>query len=536
MLLSAPWYAQRNRMSTFALAGTVLALTAIAVATVVESSGRTMGIPLLLAIGLFLAGLTAWLWREPVRGLYVLVAAAVVQETQLAASVYPDDIGGNIYFFEDMATWTHIKGISVSLGELFMMMVLLIWVLKAIAQRGAHFDRGSLMRPLGLYMAAVLFAEFHGLTSGGSFRLSLWEVRSQVYMLIGYVLVCNLVTKRSQVLTLIWILLLGTGLKAIQGIYRDHVSLNGNLTGVESLFPHEQSFFFNIVILFGGVALLYGASRRMKQVLLVVVPLCLYADALNQRRVATLALVVGLLVLLVITAIVHAPSRRIAVCTLLALAAVLPPYYAYYQNKSGTLAEPARAIASNFHPNARDASSNLYRRNEDADIVATVKSSLTTTAIGYGFGKPMLTPYPLADISQTYIFWNIMPHNSILWIWMRLGTLGYALFWFLIVSALVQALRLARRVYDFKLRGLALFIVLCIFQEIIFGYLDLQWTNYRNLIFMGVLFALLSRLSSLGGENRDPVRQPILSETRHIPAKRSALRSSLGVMSGDFRI
>jgi hypothetical protein len=30
--------------------------------------------------------------------------------------------------------------------------------------------------------------------------------------------------------------------------------------------------------------------------------------------------------------------------------------------------------------------------------------------------------------------------------------------------------------------------------EVIFGYLDLQWTNYRNLVAVGLLFAMISRV------------------------------------------
>lgn len=527
MIQSGPQYLYRNRLNTVALAGSILALTALMLLIVVDAGGNTVGLPLAVAALLFVAGLTAWLWQDPVRGLYVLAVATVVQEAQLPATVYPDDIGANIPFFEDMATWTHVKGLSFSLAELFMALVLLVWILKAIARRGPAFDRGSLMRPLGLYMVTVLFAEFHGVLSGGNFKVSLWELRPQTYMFVAYLLTCNLVKRRSQVWTLVWILVAGTGLKAIQGVYRARVTLGGNLTGIESLFPHEQSYFFNLVIVFGFIALLYGApSRRMKALLWLIVPLAFYADLANQRRVATLALIVALLALLVITAFAHPQGRRTAVWILLALAVVFPPYYVVYQNKSGTLAEPARAVASNFHPDPRDASSNLYRKREDLDIMATVKSSVTTAVVGYGFGKPMDTPYQLANISGYYVFWNIMPHDSILWIWMRMGTIGYVLFWFLIGGAIVQAMRLMRRLRDTRLRGLALFIALAIIQEIIFAYLDLQWVNYRNLIFMGILFALLSRLAAFANESPPSAdkKTRTLGERRSIPPGESRAR------------
>jgi O-antigen ligase len=195
---------------------------------------------------------------------------------------------------------------------------------------------------------------------------------------------------------------------------------------------------------------------------------------------------------LIVTTIAQPAYRRVLVCIFIGLALILPPYYAYYSTKGGLLSEPARAIASSFNPDPRDAASDLYRTNEDKDILATMR---TSPIYGYGFGKPMYTPYPLADISSIYVFWNIMPHDSILWIWMRLGTVGYLFFWLLIGSALMQATVLTIRLRDPRLKSIALLILALILQEVVLGYLDLQWSNYRNLITMGVAFALLGKLS-----------------------------------------
>jgi O-antigen ligase len=152
--------------------------------------------------------------------------------------------------------------------------------------------------------------------------------------------------------------------------------------------------------------------------------------------------------------------------------------------------------------------------HEDKDILATMR---TSPVIGYGFGKPMLVPYSLANISAIYVFWNIMPHDSILWVWMRMGTIGYALFWLLISGAILQATGLARDLREPAAQGLALLVLLTVIQEIIFGYLDLQWVGFRNLITMGVCFALLANL-----------RQWVQIEEGRVPGRRGAVRSGLG--------
>jgi hypothetical protein len=433
-----------------------------------------------------------WLWHAPVRGVYVLFAAAVVQETTLPAVPYGDDIGSHIPFFEDFTTWTHVKGLSFTLAELFMVLVVVIWLIKGIAHRNLRFDPGTLMRPLGLYSAMVLFAELHGLSSGGDFRLSLWEIRSQAYMLIAYILACNLIDKRRAIDALLWSLMVGAGIKGIQGTWRLYISLQGNVHSVESLFPHEQSYFFNAFLCYLPISLLYGGPPRLKKVMLALLPFVIISSLANQRRAAILALCVAYFVILAVTAVAQPARRRVVVRIAFVLALILPPYYVYYSTKSGLLSEPARAIASAFSPDPRDASSNLYRVNEDKDILATMR---TSPIYGYGFGKPMFTPYSLADISTVYIFWNIMPHDSILWVWMRLGTVGYLFFWLLIGAAVLQATSFAVRLRDPWLQGVALLILTLILQEVVVGYLDLQWTNYRNLITIGVVFALLGKLS-----------------------------------------
>lgn len=434
-----------------------------------------------------------------VRGVYVLLAAAVLLETQFSLTLYPDDVGRFLPFFQDLATWTHISALKFSVAEACMLILLLITLLRTNARRGPRFDKGSLMRPLSLYIILVVIAEVNGLASGGDFRLSLWEVRGQFYMFVTYILICNLITTRTQLNTLLWILLVGTGLKAIQGIYRYQVSLHGNIHSVESLFPHEQSFFFNAFLLLTAILFLYGGSRRMKRVALVLLPFVAVAALANQRRAAVLALGITLLSLLVITFVVYPARRRVVAAIILLLVVAWIPYYSAFKNSSGLLGEVAHAVASSTTPDPRDASSNLYRINEDKDILATMR---TSPIIGYGFGKTMQTPYPLANISNFYIFWNLLPHNSILWVWMRLGTIGYLLLWLMIGTAIVQAARLAREIDDPYLKGLAVFVILLVMQQIIFGYLDLQWTNYRNLIIMGLALALPSRLAAFASASK----------------------------------
>ena len=185
----------------------------------------------------------------------------------------------------------------------------------------------------------------------------------------------------------------------------------------------------------------------MKRFALALLPFVIVANLANNRRASIAALVVSMVAFLLITAKVKPHLRRVIGWSVVVFLILYVPYFAVYQNKTGFIALPARAIASTIHPNAQDASSNFYRISEDLDIMTTVKSS---PIIGYGFGKPMYTPYPLPKIG--YGFQLIMPH-SILWVWMRLGTLGYLFLWLLIGAAIMETTRLARRLRDPWLQG-----------------------------------------------------------------------------------
>lgn len=471
----------------------------------------------------------AWL----ARCVYVLLTGAVLLEVTYGPIGLPDDPGRNVPFFQDIATWTHIKGIAISIADIFMALLLVATLVAGLADRTFRFNKGSLMRPLGLYMTMILVAEVHGLTSGGNSNTSLWEIRGQAYLLIAYLLTCNIIKTRRQVDMLIWIILVGTGLRGVQGVWRYRVTYHGSLAGVESIFPHEQSFFFNAFLTLAAILFVYGGSRRMKRIVLFFLPFVMVSSLANQRRTGILALVIGMAVLLLITAIAHPARRRIVVAIVLILAIVAPPYYLAFQHSNGMLGEIAHALSSITSPDTRDAGSNLYRINEDKDILATMKSSTTSMLIGYGFGKTMLVPYPLADISQIYVWWNVMPHDSILWVWMRLGTVGYALLWFMIGTAIIQAARLMRRLNDPYLKGLALWIILMIIQQVIFAYLDLQWTNYRNLIVIGMLFALISRLATFV-QHDDASDAPSHGEqaTAYAWKRRPDLPRSLAVIEG----
>jgi O-antigen ligase len=131
---------------------------------------------------------------------------------------------------------------------------------------------------------------------------------------------------------------------------------------------------------------------------------------------------------------------------------------------------------------------------EDSNILFNFKIS---PFVGIGFGIPMAVVFPMADISYIDPLWNFIPHNTLLWIGMRMGTLGFVVFWGLIAMAILQASWLLATRRDALVRAIAAFAVAAVVAEIIQGYSDLQLDTYRNLIVFGIILGLLNRLPEL---------------------------------------
>src|SRR3989442_4668332 len=115
----------------------------------------------------------------------------------------------------------------------------------------------------------------------------------------------------------------------------------------------------------------------------------------NNRRADFVALLVGVVVAWVLIFTVKRHARKSLIVILLVTALFGGVYMAAFYNGTGGISEPARAIVSVFRPDPNDAASNLYPDIDNYDLKYTVKLN----PLGLGFGKPVLQPVPLQDLS-----------------------------------------------------------------------------------------------------------------------------------------
>ena len=497
--------AARRRSVWLGIGGfTLAALAALAFA---GTGMDNIVLPLVLLLGVMTPIL---LWRFPRLSLYAIFAAVCLFEMGLLGGddgmPYKDALTDRIPFFWNVNTifqvYAHanFKGVPLNLMEIFVLTAGVCSTLRAVYTGTTRLRAGALFVPIIIYMAFVGMAEVNGVLGGGDFKISLQEVRSQFYFLLAYLMAVNMVRSRSHVLTLLWIFVGCVGLKGILYTFRRYVTLHGLPLPDQGVGSHEEAFLFDLFALLLIVLVLCRILPKMQWVMLTLLPLVITGNLACNRRAATAAMVLAVPVLLAAAFQALPDRRRMAGIVALVLAGGFSIYYPAFRNSDSLIAQPARAIRSNFQPDARDASSNASRDAENANLMATVHSAPVQ---GIGYGRRYLHVVPMADISKVYPLEDYLPHNQVLWVWERVGTLGFLAFWGMISAIFILAGQTIRAPKAEGLtKAVGLFALLATLLLVIFGMLDLQLSNFRDILFVGVWVGVLAALPTL---DTDPV-------------------------------
>src|SRR5258708_13148214 len=235
-----------------------------------------------------------WMWKHPVRGLYLLLDATLIFE--IFPLHFADSLTDRVPFFLNLNNANSsggLRGISITRAEVLMASVLVIWAVAGISRRTFKLEGGPLVGAYVIFALVVIGAEIHGALSRADLGKSLWEMRPQAYGLVAFLLAANLVTERKQVRTLAVVFFLAVGFKVCLTLFRYFVTLRGSTFGYEAIMAHEESYFFALFILGTAVTLIWGRglSRRLQLLLVAFSALSLFAMVVNQRRAAQLALI-----------------------------------------------------------------------------------------------------------------------------------------------------------------------------------------------------------------------------------------------------
>ena len=412
---------------------------------------------------------------------------------------FPDSITDQVLFFRngsDAPGW-----LIANTAE-----VILLFALASIALRRMSIGRqpfvvGPMFWAVGLYTLMVVYGLVYGLGTGGNLHAGLWEARAQLYLFLLYLLVVNVIENRDQIVKIFWVFLLGISFKGLLGLWRLLVTLEGDVDNLDkleevssnSIMAHEESFLFALFLVFLLMLWLFRGHRGQFGVMVLgAVPVIVMLLA-NERRMGSLSLIMGIVVILSL-AYVFVPNRRTLIMRFaIVVALITPMYMAATWNTTGVFAEPTRAVKSLIQPNERDDSSNNYREIESRNIRYNIENN---PILGRGYGKGIVF-YDTLPFIPGFVWWDMIPHNTILWVWMRLGFSGFLAFWFLVGRFLIGTMIEARQLSDRYLKGLAVFATTAMVTWLFVGLVDMGLVDFRGAILIGTLMGLIGRLKGL---------------------------------------
>ena len=432
------------------------------------------------------------IWKAPRMGLYILVGFATV--FMQVASGFDRDPTAYVPVFWNIGTIVeHYSGsgalgwIHINIAEVIIIMTMLSWTVRQIALREFKIERGLLYNWLALYLLFCCWGFIHGMINGGIIYFALTEMRAQVYFFFMYLMAVNLIKDRRQAMAILWIMLVGIGLKSIIGT-ANYIK-NPDVTADEGVLSHEDSLLMNI-ILFGALLFsLANVEKKIKWSFMAFVPTALLTLLANGRRAGIASFVVAFPVVVAMSYVLLRERRKEILRFIMAFSVIAAIYLPLAWNGKGPWALPARAIRSRTAPDSRDAGSDSYRLSENADLKFTRDMSPWS---GYGYGRPYAEIYPLPGRDDPFKFF--LPHNGILWIWMRLGHVGFLIFWMFVATTLIRAPQALRVIRDPRLQVMGILGVATFLMLIINGEFDLSFANYRPMLLTGTLLGVLGAL------------------------------------------
>jgi O-antigen ligase len=490
---------QRTRRLQIAVAGVLLVVLAAAlgpVGGILAAAGK--GFAIAFVAVLFMPVL---FWRVPASPLVVFVAAATSIER--FADPNPDAITARVPLFRSFAETYGLSGAIVLPIELLIGLALLVWLAKGVSERRVQLRASPLGITVTVLFGIAVAMELFGLARGGIFHISLWELRPFLYLAAAYLLASQLVSKRAALEAILWGVVIGTGLKGVLGTERV-ITWANIVPKPEAILEHDESFFFSLFILLTLALWLFGKRGWLRRVAMLLLPFVVTADLGNNRRAAWVILPATLLALAVVFYVRTPDRRRVTGWVVGVLLLVGTGYVLVFKNSTSLVAQPAHAIWSQFQADPRDASSNLYRQLENANLAIDIKVAAFT---GTGFGVPIAHPIPLYDASNIDPLINFIPHNNILYVWLRLGTLGAIAFWCLVGAAIVSACRLARH----PDRDLGLFGVVglvAVMAWLVQGYLDMGIVSFRIILLVGTVLGAVTAAHRMAAEEAKAAAAP----------------------------
>ncbi len=435
---------------------------------------------------LFVVGAVAILFR-PRYGVYLIIFFSLVGDARMM-DWYPFNKN-----FSSIESLLYLNdSIIISPLEVYLVITLISWLGQSLIQRKLKFHKGPLFWPIIAFFAFIIIGLVYGIGTGGNINIALWEARPMFYLPIMFILVSNLFTKRRQINYLMWTVMIALFIEGLIGTHYYFVILGGDLSSVQGITEHSAAIHMNSLFIFILAAWLYAGSWSKRFLLPIMALPVLFSYIASQRRAAFVALAVALAFM---TIFLYKENQK-AFWLITPTAMVLGiAYLGIFWNNTGAIGLPAQAIKSvvaEDQASAQDRSSNVYREIENINASYTIHQS---PLMGVGFGQPFYFFVPLPDISF-FVWWEYITHNSIAWIWMKMGVGGFMVMMVLVGMSIMVGVRVLWRVPRDDMSAITLTVLLYIVMHFIYAYVDMSW-EAQNMVYVGVSMGIINSLERI---------------------------------------
>jgi O-antigen ligase len=382
-------------------------------------------------------------------------------------------------------------------GLLPLELIVLSCVLGVLARRvfvsSYHLRFGALMAPLVVLTLLLALGVGYGLSQGGNSTAALWETRGVFLLLPLYFIAVNVVRTKEN-LRMVCVVLGGALLVAcLETLYRHFTYIRGSYSfdvNIDLVFAHEVAIFAAALAFYLLAQSLWSRSpwRTVACGALALVPLA--ALIVTHRRAGMVALDASLILLAL--ALLRTDVRRFLVLMPLAII-VIAGLLAATWHEPGGLGQPARGIQTIIGTNERDddISSDEYREREEANVRANI---MARPLQGLGFGREYEFPNGLPDLSSFWPMYRYLPHNSILWIWVKGGVLAFVTLIALFAMAMTRSAQLFTTLAEPVTRTIALTAGAWVLMFVVFAYTDLGLVTSASVFFFGITLGVIGAL------------------------------------------
>ena len=417
------------------------------------------------------------------------------------------------------------NSLTVSPFEITLIWALLVTAYRHIGSKDRPFLSARLVRPLMVLMALAAVGFVIGLSRGGDSRAAVYEVRPLVYLPLLYLLIVNVCRTTADYRRVFWAAIAGVFVQSLLSLNVYRQMSPATREGLESLNEHGSAIGMNLLLVTTVLALVYrGVSARVRVVLVA-----LRARPCSGSTSSTNAAppLLGL-------------PRRSSCSPSSSSGANGKRSGRWFRSRRSYSPRTRRLLdvigANRVSCSGRQvrhcaqqlerSGSQLERLPRYRELQPALHHSVVTN---HRFGiRTTVPPAGPTRRHQLFEFNAYLPHNSLLWIWVKMGFFGFVAVLYLFVTTLLLGADRVRR----AAQGLDLVTVssavMFVMMYAIYIYVDVAW-EARNVtllaLAMGLCTATLAATAEAGSSSSPPSRPRLVSQRRDAVAGSTNRRS-----------